>query len=165
MAEYQPTKNEAPFEGRKASRRGPLPEIASSFEVTESCQQDARLKLDHQDEDTGYELIAESVASEHPHFTVAMMQAGAQIGRTPTGVRAGAVIFALTFVAGLSRQDQLDATLGCRWQLSTAPHSSLNTLLHPALCRSLSCPSSPAFWSAAVAAIRSYPRRRRAPAG
>ena len=67
--------------------------------------------MDHPDEDAGYKLLAEAIASEHWAFTAAMIKAASKVARTPTGISTDGINYALAFVAGMKPRDQLEAAL------------------------------------------------------
>ena len=54
--------------------------------TSDGGQKQAFIKVDHPDEDTGYKLLAEAMASEHWAFTAAMIEGASRIARTPTSV-------------------------------------------------------------------------------
>ena len=111
---YEPTEREtraiAAFDKRSAGRK-PLPSITSTLENGKGGQKNAYLKVDHSNEDIGYKLIAESLASEHWAFTAAMIDGASRVARTPTGISEDGINQTLAFVAGSKPQDQLEAAL------------------------------------------------------
>ena len=126
---YEPTEAEAKalagFARRKASRP-PVPTIASTVTDTDDGQKQAFLKVNHPDEDTGYKLLAEAVASEHWAFTAAMIESASKVARTPTNVSTDGINYALAFVAGLKPRDQLEAALGM--QMAAVHHATMNAV-------------------------------------
>ena len=94
--------------------------------TSDEGQKQAFIKVDHPDEDTGYKLLAEAIASEHWAFTAAMIEGASKVARTPTTVTTGGINFALAFVAGMKPRDQLEAALGV--QMAAVHHATMNAV-------------------------------------
>ena len=82
--------------------------------------------MDHPDEDAGYKLLAEAMASEHWAFTAAMIKAASKSPARQRRISTDGINYALAFVAGMKPRDQLEAALAM--QMAAVHHATMNAV-------------------------------------